>query len=328
MLLFFFMGSFFKIDAQESVGYSVQEQLPANQIDPALSYFNLRIEPSQTQELSITIYNHENEEITVHGDVYNASTNHNGVLVYEPQEEIAPSLEQPVTEFIRFEEDEWTIPAGESLTVTAVMETPSEPFDGVKLGGFHFEKVIDNRESEDGVSIQNRYAYVIGVQVSVNEEGVDPQLELHTIEPQLVNHRTAVVAAIENKQPTIIGDLTIQARVFEEDASAPLRELEQTGIKMAPNSVIDFAVDWDGKRLEEGKYRMELTATDGNQIWEWEEAFSIDEEVEEINENAVDIESSEVTSNWYIYGIGLLVVLVVLLLLYILRLKKGNQKNE
>jgi len=325
--LFFLLFSLLPVSsvkAEERVGYSVQAHLPENQRDPSLSYFDLRVEPNQEQELNVTIYNHENEEITVRATIHNASTNSNGLVVYEEQEEMDPSLHNPITELVTLEEEEWTIPAGESETISAKLEMPDESFDGIKLGGFHFEKVPEEIEAEEGVTIQNRYAYVIGMQLSENDQEVAPNLELLSVEPQLVNHRIAVVAQVQNEQPVLMGNITIQAQVYEENSDEPLREIEQTDIRMAPNSTMDFVMDWNNQALQEGHYRVDMSATDSENTWEWQEEFTISEEAETLNEEAVEIESSQDYSNWYIAGIVALASIVIVLLIYIGRLKKKS----
>src|SRR5699024_10192606 len=115
-------------------------------------YFDLRVEPDQEQELNIRIYNHEDEELTVTGEIFNATTSSDGTIIYG-ESEIDSSLSDPVTDQITFEDDKWTIPAGESINVTAKLNTPAESFDGIKLGGMYFEKAAETETDQDGVNI-------------------------------------------------------------------------------------------------------------------------------------------------------------------------------
>jgi len=217
LLLSFSVNPLFIVQADENVGYSVQAELPDNQLDPSVSYFDLRVEPGQEQELQVTVFNHENEEITVRTVVYNASTNRNGLVVYEEQEEIDESLKTPISELVTFEETEWTIPAASAEVITATLNTPEASFDGIKLGGLHFEKVMEDTGAEEGINIQNKYDYVIGLQISENDEEVEPALALASVAPELVNHRTAVVANIQNSQPVLMEDLHIEAKIYVND---------------------------------------------------------------------------------------------------------------
>lgn len=317
-----FLLSEISVFAEERVGFSVEAQLPENQLNEKNTFFDLRVEPGQEQELETIVYNHGNEEITVHVSLYDASTNSNGLVVYEEQEELDSSLKQPVTEIVTLEQDKITIPAGESTVVTASVTVPEEPFEGIKLGGLHFEKVPEETaEAEKGVTIQNKYAYVIGLQLSESDEKVAPELHLNSVEPTLVNHRTAVVANLQNSQPVLMRNVTIDAKVFEEDETEAIKELHQENVNIAPNSNMDVVIDWENQPLTAGNYRLELQASDGTNEWEWEEKFTISEEAKTLNEEAVELETEGSYLGWFIAGIALLIVIILILLAYIKKLK-------
>ncbi|GAB3806970.1 DUF916 and DUF3324 domain-containing protein [Virgibacillus kimchii] len=305
----------------EQVGYSVQAELPDNQLDDTVSYFNLRVEPDQEQDLNITVFNHENEELTIRANVVNASTNSNGLVVYEAQEEIDSSLENPVTDLVTFEQEEWTIPPTSSKVITATLNMPDETFDGIKLGGLHVEKILEEEEAEAGVNIQNKYDYVIGLQLSENDGEVEPDLALTSVEPGLVNHRTAVVAKVQNSQPVLMEDVHIEAAIKKDGSQEPIQEMEQSNIRMAPNSTMDVVIDWNNQPLRAGDYELNMMATDGANKWEWQESFTIHEEAESLNESAVELEEEESNFVWYIAGMIVLLVIIIILLIYIRRLK-------
>jgi len=309
---------------EERVDFSVQAKLPENRRNTEVSYFDLRVEPAQEQPLNVSVFNHGNEEITVENSIHNAFTNSNGIIVYEEQEKIDSSLNEPMTELVNLEDETITIPAGGLETVTATLNTPEESFPGVKLGGLRFEKVPDDDEETEGVSIQNRYAYVIGLQISENDDEVPSELNLQSVTPTLVNHRTAVVAEIQNSQPKLMNNVTIDAQVYEENSSEVIREVTQENINMAPNSTMDFVIDWENQPLEAGNYQLHLIATEGENEWEWQEEFVISDEDEAINEEAVEIESTSNFSTVYILLLIGLIIVIVFLIIYIWRLKRKN----
>ena len=41
--------------------------------------------------------------------------------------------------------------------------------------------------------------------------------------------------------------------------------------QFAPNSTLEFVIDWENQYLELGDYLLKLTAIDGNQKWSWDE---------------------------------------------------------
>lgn len=268
--------------------------------------------------------NAEQEEITVKLSVRNASTNQNGIIIYEDEE---GNLEEDIiylSDIASFEEDEVVIPAGESKIVSANFELPDEEFDGVILGGLHFEKIPEDDEEEtEGVAIENKYAYIIGVLLSQNDREIKPEIDFIDAKADLVNHRTANVISLENNTPVLIENLEIQAKIYKEEESTPFKEKHQKGINMAPHSRMEYIVDWDNQQIEEGKYRVEVVAIHPLQRWEWKDTFTIlQEEAKEINQLAVEIEEPR-TLNAFMMASGItLIAIIIGLLIYIRKLKK------
>src|SRR5699024_5050182 len=129
------------------------------------------------------------------------------------------------------------------------------------------EKIPEEAEADGGVNIQNKYAYVIGLQLSESDEAVTPELNLTSVDPTLVNHRTAVVANLQNSRPALVENASIHARVFEENGTETIKEVQQDDISMAPNSNMDVVIDWKNEPLAEGNYRLELQASDETNEW-------------------------------------------------------------
>lgn len=316
--------------ANDDVGYSVQAQLPDNQLDNNQTYFDLQIEPGEEQQLKVTIYNNEHEDITVRTAIHNASTNSNGLVVYEEQEEIDQSLIVPLTDILTLSQEEVVIPAGKSKVITADLKMPEESYDGIILGGFHFEKVMDEEESTAGVSLQNKYAYVIGVQLTEtdNNNEVLPDLHLQSVEPTLVNHRTAVVVNIQNSEPVIVRDLTIKAEVYKQGEDEPLKEKEQEQIHMAPNSNMNYTIDWENKPLDPGEYNLKIKATDQSNTWEWEKSFVIEKDAAKfLNKNTVELDDDPLSMGM-ITSIIILVIIIVALLFYIWILRRKQDDED
>ncbi|TRM09238.1 DUF916 and DUF3324 domain-containing protein [Lentibacillus cibarius] len=314
-----------KVDADDNVGFSVGAQLPENQLDTDHSYFDLRMHPGQQQDIQTIIYNHEQNDITVKVSVYNAFTNSNGLIVYEDREETDPSLKHPITDLVSLKEKKVTIPAEKSVSVTASLDMPEEEFDGIKLGGLHFEKVPDDEIASKGVNVQNKYAYVIGLQLSENNNEVTPKLQLRSVKPTVENHRTAVVAKLRNIQPALAENMRIRGKVFKKKGEKPIKELEKANVNMAPNSDMDVVIDWENNPLEEGYYRLELQASNEKDEWKWEKVFTIGEEAKDFNKEAVELETNNNRKAWYIAGISVLIIIILILLVYIWRLKRTGK---
>lgn len=309
----------------EEVSYSVRAIIPENQIDPTKSYFDLHVKENETQELDTVIYNNEEEEITVQLSVNPASTNSNGLVIYEELEKYDSSLKIPLSDILSFNQTEITIPAKSSETVTATLQTPEESFDGIILGGLHFEKINEDDEVTTGVNIKNNYAYVIGVQLLQNDKDIAPELDLLEVFPDLTNNRTSIIANVQNSAPVLINDLSLHAKIYKDDDSEPMKEKIQESVNMAPNSHMNMIIDWNNQPLKPGLYTIKLTAEHETNKWEWEDSFEIErEKANEINELAVNVEKDN-TTLWFMIGITILAIIILILIIYIMKLKK--QKN-
>ena len=141
--VFLLLGYYLPISgyAQEGdVEFSVKAIIPDNQIDTKKSYFDLRMQPKQKQEIETILYNSSDEEITINISVHNATTNQNGLIVYEQDAKIDPSLKVPLNTIVTVSDQKITIPAYRSKTITATIEMPDDEFDGMILGGLHLKK--------------------------------------------------------------------------------------------------------------------------------------------------------------------------------------------
>lgn len=309
---------------EDAVGFSVQAVLPDNQTNADVTYFDLLVSPGDEQVLEVQIFNHENQTLKVNVTPTTASTNRNALIVYEPQETYDDSLAYPISELITVEDNQITVPANDMVTVELKLTVPEEPFDGIMLGGLHFEKEPTEEEAaSEGVQIDNRYAYVVGLQIRENDAVIEPNLTLKGIQPSLVNYRTAVIAEIQNDQPTIIGDLKIDAKVYKEDGSEPIKTAQIDKGQFAPNSTMDFTIDWENEYLAPGNYRLEMVAQDGQgNEWQWEEPFTITDDQAKISDDAVVLEED----SWFTPQIFIIIIIVLILIIVLLIYKLKQRK--
>lgn len=312
-----------------TVPYSVEANLPDNQVNNGVSYFDIEMEPGDSQILEVTVYNSSTEEITININNTIATTNSNGLIVYdglEDDEEPHESMEHPFRDISELESNEITVPAGEQKIVEIQVDAPEESFDGVILGGLHFTLEPSNNDSEDSVMIQNRYSYALAVQISEagNSNEVEPDIKLLSVDPGVINYRTGLQSEFVNISPTIINGLTVEAGVYEVDSDEPLYKNVVEDFVVAPNSKFNFPVMYNNQRLEAGDYIFKTNISNENHSWEFEEEFEVTEEVaDEANEEAVEVEEED--NNWPIYliiGLAIIIVLLLVILLTVLKRKK------
>ena len=324
---------FANVQPDDGVPYSVQGVLPENQVNSNVSYFDIEMEQGQEQELEVIVYNSSDEDITVEVANNSAVTNSNGLIVYDglPEgEELHESMIYPFSEISSIESPTIDVAAGEQETVTVKVEAPDDEFDGVILGGLYFSlepEEGEEEEEEENVMIQNRYSYALAVQIQEtgNDNTVEPNIEMLSVDPGIINYRTGLQSEFVNTSPMIVG-LEIEGSVYEAGEEEPLYTRTEEDFTVAPNSKFKFPVMYDNQRLEPGDYVFRANASNGEEAWEFEEEFEVTEEIaDEANEEAVELAEEEDYSLLMYLVIGLVVLVAVLLIVVIYLLRKRKK---
>lgn len=310
------------------VPYSVEAVIPENQVNDEASYFDIEMEPGQSQNLEVVIYNSSDETITVNVENNFATTNSNGLIVYDQSDdEPHESMLYPFNEISSLDNQEVEVPPNEQKTVTINVQAPENSFDGVILGGLFFQMEMDDSEEEQNVQIQNRYSYALAVQIreTGNDNTVEPNLEFMEASPGIINHRTGLQTQFVNTTPIIIDGLEITGSVYEEGSEEAIYTRMEEEFTVAPNSKFNFPIMYDNQRLESGDYIFRATANDGSREWEFEEEFEVTEEdADQANEEAVELEEED--NSWLIYLVIGLAVVILLLLIIIIMLVNRRKK--
>ncbi|MEF9936977.1 MAG: DUF3324 domain-containing protein [Carnobacterium sp.] len=320
-------------EAAETMAYSVKANIPENQINKTLTYFDLKMEPNQRQEITLTVSNSSDEKATILISPNVAMTNQNGVIDYsQVKKKVDSSLKNPVTSIIS-KEQEVTLEPKETKEVPFTLQMPEKEFDGLILGGFYISKkegTAKTKDEEKDVQIKNKYSYVIGLQIRENTNEVKPVMELNEIKPILLNYRTAVTANLQNTEATIIKELAVDAKVMKKGSTKILHETKKEGLSMAPNSNFNFPINWDNQSLDTGDYVLKLKAQSGEEKWEFEKEFKISsKDSSNLNKEAVELEKAE--PNWMLIisvVVGMVLVFILVLIFFINRHQKKKAAEK
>lgn len=306
--------------ASEGVYFSVSSVIPENQINKNLSYFDLKVKPSSSQELKVKIFNNKKHEIKVKAMVTPATTCRNGFISYTNFTNYDESLKYPLPDILKLNQSEYTVPAEGTVTATTLLNMPEEAYDGIILGGLVFTKADDSfettKENQSIAQIENEYQYVIGVMLSENDNKVNANINLKYIKSTLSNYHTSLAINLQNDTPVIIPNLKISGTVYKKGNSEIYKSTEKN-IKMAPNSNFDFMVDWQNHKFEAGDYRIHVIAQNEEYFWEWDENFTITpEQANDANKDAVDLISS--IPNWIYIVLAISILISVAFLSFII----------
>ncbi|PZG47241.1 cell surface protein [Listeria ivanovii] len=325
-----FPGQF--AQASENNSFSVKAILPKNQAS-SVTYFDLKMEPKQKQTIKVELTNQSEEEITIKCLANTAVTNDMGYADYSiPNTKADKTLKYPFAKIITKSVDEVTLKPNETKTWEVVIQMPAEKYNGIILGGLHFQEKKDKDEEkkskEKDVQIKNEYAYVIGVKLTETPTVVKPELALNKIKPTIKNYRNVVEFNLQNTKATLVGGLSVDAKIYKKGNKKVLHESKRTDLSMAPNSNFDYSVDWENQKLKPGKYQLHLVAKTADATWEWTKDFTISsDEAKKANDTALGLEEDY---TWmYITG-GILLLLLIITATYFIgrRAAKKKQKEE
>lgn len=317
--------------ASGDMNFSVHADIPENQIDKALTYFDLKMKPGQKQTITITVTNTDNKPATIMITPNNAFTNQNGVIDYsKTNKQPDKTMKHPFTSLVTGE-SKISLAANETKAVPYQIQMPKESYDGVVLGGFYIQKQgnDDSEKSKDSVQIKNVYSYVIGAKLTETDAVVKPEVLLNKIVPSLDNYHTSVAANLQNTQPVIVSNLKVVAKVTKKGSKEVLHETTKENMSIAPNSNFDYSIDWDNQPLDPGEYTLSLVATSGDHEWPFEKDFKIKgEKAKDLNKEAVELEQKDNTLLYILIAlvIVLLVAILALLIFFMLKRKKNDMR--
>lgn len=314
----------------EQVTFAVSAVLPENQINETVSYFDLRMQPEEEQDLAVTVYNQGTKEIKVRAEAISASTNANGIIDYKTPDKKDETLKIPFSEIAEVKTPVLTIPAGGEKTAYIHVSMPRSLYDGTVLGGIVLtqeKEPEDAEETKQGVVIQNEYSYVVGVKLSETDVEVLPEFEPVEAVPGVENYHAAVTHYIRNREAAIAKDISLAIEVFRDGKQEVVKTSAAT-VDMAPNSVLPYPILWE-EELQPGKYVSHVEMEMNGRTWEMDMPFEITAQAaQEIATGSVDTEPG--LPWWGILLIVLVIVLIVILFLLLaaVKRKKRNDPDE
>ncbi|MGG5325612.1 hypothetical protein IGJ83_003254 [Enterococcus pernyi] len=324
-----------RVGAEEgTLNFYVTPEFSDNQKTGNERYFQLTLAPDATEKLTLKLQNANAEAKKIKITPHTAYTNVMGVVEYGQNAEKAdPTLKYSLDELIE-QPEIIELTGNETKTVTLDLKMPKEAFEGFLAGGLRVSEVKEETtgetSDEEGVAIQNEFAYIIGVVVSNNQDGVQPDLDLLNVFADQLNYRNVISANLQNFTPTFVNRLEVEATVQKVGEEEILYQASQEQMQMAPNSNFNFPISLEGDRFRSGDYVLKMTARSGEEEWEWERKFTIDaDEARALNQADVTIDTS---INWWMIGSIMLLVLLLGIILYLFfhkrKKEQSNKRNE
>ena len=313
-----------------TLNFYVTPEFPESQVEGSSSYFDLNLAAGETERLSLKLQNASSEPIQVQITPHTAYTNVHGVVEYgKDAEEPDPTLPYSVDGLIEASEV-IDLAGNETKTVEVALRMPEASFEGFLAGGLRIKEIREAEEEpaseEEGVAIQNEFAYVVGVVVSNMRNSVQPDLELNDVFADQLNYRNVISANLQNFTPAFVNQLAVEATVQRAGEDEVLYTANEEMMQMAPNSNFNFPISLEGDRFQAGDYVLKLKATSGEEEWSWERAFTIEaDEARSFNREDVTIDTS---INWWMIGTMILILLLLALVIYLMVQKKARENES
>ncbi|MCT4780719.1 MULTISPECIES: DUF916 domain-containing protein [Exiguobacterium] len=323
--LLFSAGSPSVVKADEPVNFSIEAIPNEFQVDSDVTYFDLRMAAEQKTNVRVRIYNHGSDDQTFLTSVRNATTNGNGLIVYEQKKPLALA---PVslTDMVRPATTSTFIKSGKSKVVSLPLHIPNE-LTGTVLAGIRVEKKFKASEAkQDTIGIQNRHAYVIGLKVRSEIKDLSPKLTYEGIQTKSYLTRPNVLVKLANQAPTITQPMKFETVVTKNKKVVVRKEMD---VRFAPSTYMTVPIETMGI-LKAGTYQVAIHVEEKERTWTWNDEFKVTEkQVRQMEEKIPKIEKNPnsfigewskelmIASTW----------IIVFLLGYIYRLKKQQHTS-
>ncbi|OEG17328.1 hypothetical protein BCR23_04340 [Enterococcus quebecensis] len=328
---FFVTSVFVYAEDQETfAGFTADVKLPENQYTKEVTYFDLKMTPSQIQELEVVLTNTSSKEIIIIPSVNRAQTNRAGVVTYSVKsKEKSAGLMYNIEDIITISEKEIVLKAKEEYKLTLQVKMPKQSFEGILAGGLYlYNKTTAKTEG----NIKNHFAREIGLilRTTDNSKEILGDLALKKVKSDQENARNVISLLLENAQPSYLSDVNFKGTVTKEGAEAPVLTLDKKNVSIAPNSTFDLPIPLNGKPFEAGSYVFKGTANQKERNWRFEKKFQItSEEAKSYNQKDVSIKKENIFENRLVLVlIGLLSLLLLLLLFLLFRMYKKKQARK
>jgi hypothetical protein len=317
--------------SDSGAGYTVTPVIESNQINDVTSYFDVLVKPGSTQNLSVNITNTSSADKKLRVSLTSAFTEDTGSIGYEPNKKTDPSAKYYLRK-LGSKPVNITVPAGKVGKVTMRVKVPQNGFKGVLLGSIYVADRTKRATNSKGMTINNRYALVVGVQMQTTklaQQSIRPNLKLMNIQPGMQKNKPAVLATIQNYTPTFFGQMDIVGKVSWRNSSKTLFSTKQYNYAMAPTSHFAYGIFPD-KGLNPGDYTLDLTAKSGKRVWHFKKNFTIlAADANRINKKAgVKVDKSMPWWVWLIIILLILLLIALLALIIILLLKRRKKDDE
>lgn len=315
------------VSADTKSGYFyVKANLPENQIDKHLSYFDLHVKPGKTQTLSVTIFNRSDKQVQVSVGAVTASTNANGIIDYSKEVAIDDTLKYSFSDMVTVRNPIITIQPNSNENALFDIKIPKKKFKGEILGGFSFTQILDEdaKNTDQSVNINNVIAYAIAVKLTENNKKIKSELLLTDVEYKSVDYKPTFVNTIRNIKPKVMEAMAMEMIITNLDNDSVVVNHNNEKVAMAPNSIMPYSAFVDsGTEVIPGNYLSKIKLTYNNEEIYLEKEFKVSQE------HVASAKNPEVPFRiplWLGFIVLIIVALIIISVIFYIRMRKYKKR--
>jgi hypothetical protein len=254
-----------------TTNFGVKAQLPANQIDTSVHYYDLLVSPNTTQTLKLQVQNTGTGTQRFKISTNRAGTTSDGQLNFNQHGVTRPKSLTYNIESLMPKPKIISIAPRTTRTVSLKLTAPKANWSGVLLGAVHVTQLDTTTRVAYNIGLQLRASKTLPAQV--------PQLQFNGVDTKISATGDSVKALLENPASRIQTGLNVRAQVFRLKNRREVMHHQVKNATLAPNSVMAFTANKYTKRLASGKYQLIVDATNGKQAWHFIKNFTVTQPV-------------------------------------------------
>lgn len=286
-----------KVEATEEMKtkFTVTPVLPENQVSGTSSYYDLILAPKQSSTIVLDIKNKTDEKLSIVLTLANASTNDNGLIVYNDFDKpLDSSLKVPLTDLVTLENEEVSVPPHQTVSAKMKVKGLDKPIKGVVLGGV-YEHLKDEKTEEENQTMGLTSRYGFNVAIAMRSAANVPltevnQLKLAKVTPTIALGAKSLKAVIQNPYAAIFPEVRLEGQVIKKGSSKKIAQRTLKNVRFAPNSSMNFHLDLGKQPLDAGTYIFTgraILQQDEQRSWPFQQEFTINtREAKKLNQEA------------------------------------------
>lgn len=326
-LLLFSLFYFDKKVLASAVNYSIIPHPSEKQVNKKNTYYDLKLNQNQTENLTVTVKNNSEKKITVDIGIDKATTNSNGVVEYKnSSNHESANLKYSLNDLVKLDKSQITLDPQQSSDIILKVTNPKENFDGIIAGGINFtQQLEEDKKNNDSMAVRNQYSYSIACVLHGEKEFNKHKLKPGNIKVEQSNGRNNIYFPIENHTAAFLNKVNIQSEVYKKNEKAPIYSEKKSDAQVAPNSVYKYMINTHEMPIQSGQYTAKLSIESKGEQWSFTKDFEISEnKAKKLNSSGI----IEKNNNNLLYFVVITCLFILSLLSFLFWFLKKRKKKD